>query len=196
MPSDAVLRVLSARRLRGDTKLSYALDALRVLVQGRVCVDVGASAGGFTTALLDRGARRVYAIDVGVGLLVGRLRVDDRVVNLEGHNLSTIGERHVPEPVGVIAIDTGYLSVARAVSQLETLDIVEGADLVALVKPMFELRRARPPDTPDELRLALNTAADAVATGAWRVEATCTSDVTGAGGTTEFFVHARREAIP
>lgn len=194
--ADAALRVIRARRLRGDVKLSYALDTFGVSIGGRVCVDIGASAGGFTTALLDRGAQRVYAVEVGVGQLVGRLRADPRVVNLEGNNISAVGPRQVSDPVEVITIDVSYLSVADAVPQLEALDIAPGADLVALVKPMFELRRARPPDTEDELRLALHAAADAVAAGAWKVEAMCRSKVTGAGGTIEYFVHARRQVEP
>jgi predicted rRNA methylase YqxC with S4 and FtsJ domains len=77
----AALRVLPYRRLRGDVKLSHALDTLAVPVAGRIAIDIGASAGGFTTALLDRGARRVHAVDAGVGQLLGRPRADPKVVN-------------------------------------------------------------------------------------------------------------------
>jgi 23S rRNA (cytidine1920-2'-O)/16S rRNA (cytidine1409-2'-O)-methyltransferase len=196
VPDEAALRVERARPLRGDVKLSYALDRFEVAVRGRVCVDVGASAGGFTSALLNRGARRVYALDVGVGQLRGRLRVDPRVVSLEGSNLAAIGLQQVPDPVEVITIDLSYLSIANAVPQLEVLDIAPGAELVALVKPMFELRRARPPDSNEELRLALQLAADAVAAGAWQVQATCRSMTAGAGGAIEYFIHARREVTP
>ena len=191
---DASVTVHAASRLRGDIKLSHALDRFAVRIPGRVAADVGASAGGFTTALLDRGAARVYAIDVGVGQLVGRLRADERVVNLEGHNLGSIDRQHVPEPVDIVTIDLSYLPVAEAVPQLEALEIATGADLVALVKPTFELRRGRPPAARGELEAALRAATTAIGAGSWRVVATCESGVTGARGTTEFFVHAHREA--
>ncbi len=191
---DASLRVQPESRLRGDIKLSNALEQFDVRIAGRVAADVGASAGGFTTALLARGAARVYAIDVGVGQLVGRLRVDERVVNLEGHNVGCITRRHVPQPVDIVTIDLSYLPVADAVPQLEALEIATDADLVALVKPTFELRRGRPPVTRAELEAALRAATNAIDTGSWRVAATRESPVTGARGTTEFFVHARREA--
>src|SRR5262249_31495022 len=135
--SDAALRVLPARRLRGDIKLSHVLDTLVVPVAGRVALDVGASAGGFTTALLDRHALRVYAVDAGVGQLLGRLRAHPRVVNLEGRNLGTLDESLVPEIVELITMDLSYLAVADAVPQLESLSIDTRADLVALVKPTF-----------------------------------------------------------
>ena len=191
---DASVRVQTESRLRGDVKLSYALDEFGVRIAGRVAVDVGASTGGFTTALLDRGAARVYAIDVGVGQLLGRLRADERVVNLEGRNLGSITRQHVPEPVDVVTVDVSYLSVADAVPQLEVLEFAAGAHLVALVKPTFELRRGRPPAARAELEAALGAATAAIDTGPWRGVATCESAVTGARGTTEFFVHARREA--
>ena len=190
--ADASVRVQREARLRGDVKLSYALDRFRVPVADRVAADVGASAGGFTTALLDRGGRRVYAIDVGVGQLVGRLRVDDRVVNLEGHNLGSIDRALVPERVDLVTIDLSYLAVADALPQIEALDIAGDADLVALVKPMFELRRARPPAQADELQAAVRAASEAVASGPWRVVDTCESGVTGARGSIEFFIHATR----
>src|SRR5258705_4418622 len=130
---DASVRVVVPSRLRGDVKLSYALDTLDIAVAGRVAVDVGASTGGFTTALLDRGARRVYAIDAGVGQLLGRLRVDARVLNLEGHNLGAIGPDDVPEPAELVTVDLSYLALAAAAPQLERLTLAAAADLVALV---------------------------------------------------------------
>lgn len=191
---DASVRVQAESRLRGDIKLSHALDQLGVQIAGRVAADVGASAGGFTTALLEHGAARVYAIDVGVGQLVGRLRAHERVVNLEGHNLGFITRQHVPERVDVVTVDLSYLAVADAVPQLEALDIAEVADLVTLVKPTFELRRGRPPAARAELEAALRAATAGIDAGSWRVVATCESRVTGARGTTEFFVHAQRDA--
>jgi len=191
--ADASIRVQADACLRGDIKLSYALDQFDVRTAGRVAADVGASAGGFTTALLDRGAIRVYAIDVGVGQLIGRLRIDERVVNLEGHNIGVISRQHVPEPVDVITVDLSYLPLADAVPQLETLEIAPDADLVALVKPTFELRQGRSPQGRKQLEAALQAGADAVDAASWRVLATCESAVTGARGTTEFFIHARRE---
>ena len=189
---DASIRVLPETRLRGDIRLTFALDRLGIRVAGRVAADVGASAGGFTTALLDRGAARVYAIDAGVGQLVGRLRANERVMNLEGHNLGSVTRLHIPEPVDIVTMDLSYLPVADAVPQLEALDIASDADLVALVKPTFELRRGQPPEDRSELHAALRSAMAAIDASRWRVAATCESAVTGARGTTEFFVHAQR----
>jgi 23S rRNA (cytidine1920-2'-O)/16S rRNA (cytidine1409-2'-O)-methyltransferase len=178
--------------LRGDIKLCLALEQLRVRIGGRVAADFGASARGFTTALVARGAARVYAIDVGVGQPVGRLRVHERVVNLEDHNLGSI-TRQPPEPVDIITVDLSYLAVADAVPQLEALEIAKGADLVTLVKPTFELRRGRPPTARAELEAAHHAATGPIDAGSWRAMATCESGVTGARGTTDFLVHARRD---
>lgn len=194
VPATAAVRVLAEARLRGDVKLSYALDHFELRIGGRVVADVGASSGGFTSALLDRGATRVYAIDAGVGQLKGWLRADARVVNLEGHNLGAITSANVPEPVGLITVDLSYLAVADAVPQLERLAIAPDADLVTLVKPTFELRRAAPPSTEREFVEAVSKAATAINRGAWRVVDTCESGVSGRGGTTEFFIRARRAA--
>ena len=146
--ADAAIRIVSAARLRGGLKLAHALETFAVEVTGRVAVDVGASTGGFTTALLDRGAARVYAIDAGTGQLLGRLRLDARVVNLENRNLGAITTGDVPEPAEVITVDLSYLSLADAIPQLERLAIADDADLVALVKPTFELRLRTPPTDP------------------------------------------------
>lgn len=190
--ADAAIRVVPRRRLRGEVKLSHALATFAVAVDGRVAADLGASAGGFTTALLDAGARRVYAIDVGVGQLVGRLRADPRVVVLEGHNVGALTSEDVPEPVAVVTMDVGYLPVADAVGQLGALTVTADAELVALVKPTFELRRGAPVLDDEDLAKAVALAITGVDAAGWRVVATTSALRTGRAGAQEVFVHARR----
>lgn len=193
VPADAALRVLPARRLRGDVKLSHALDNLHVPVAGRVAVDVGASAGGFTSALLDRGALRVYAVDVAVGQLVGRLRNDPRVVNLEGHNLATLDRALVPDVVGLITMDLSYLSVSDALPQLADLDLETHADLVVLVKPTFELHRPTLARSDDDVRRAIEHVERAMISLGWHVRGRCDGPTTGRRGAREAFVYGRCE---
>jgi 23S rRNA (cytidine1920-2'-O)/16S rRNA (cytidine1409-2'-O)-methyltransferase len=190
--ADSSLRVLRVRRLRGNVKLSHAIDRLGIAVAGRIAVDVGASAGGFTTALLDHGASRVYAVDVGVGQLVGRLRSDPRVVNLEGLNLAALDSTVIPDLVDVITMDLSYLSVADAVPQLEHLNIDQHADLVALVKPTFELHRSTVAASDLDLTRAVNRAAQGIARSRWSAVASCAAPVPGRRGAYEAFIHARR----
>ena len=190
--ADASLRVLPVRRLRGEIKLSSAIDALGIAVAGRVAVDVGASTGGFTTALLDHGASRVYAVDVGVGQLLGRLRNDARVVNLEGTNLAVLDTALVPEVVDLVTMDLSYLAVADAVPQLAHLDLCDGADLVTLVKPTFELRRSSLAASDDDLVMAVERAARGIAFGGWAVAGSCAAPATGQRGAREAFIYASR----
>ena len=191
---DSALRVLPERRLRGDLKLSEALGQFAVPVATRVALDVGASAGGFTTALLTLGARRVYAVDAGVGQLVGRLRGDLRVVNLEGHNLGVLNPTIVPETVDVITMDLSYLALGGSVPQLERVDIDHHADLVALVKPTFELRRAALASSAIEVAESVERAAASMGSNGWEVLALCPAPRTGRKGAPEVFIHAHRRA--
>jgi 23S rRNA (cytidine1920-2'-O)/16S rRNA (cytidine1409-2'-O)-methyltransferase len=177
--------------LRGSVKLRAALDRFDVAVAGRVALDVGAAAGGFTTVLLDRGARRVYAVDAGHGQLLGSLRQDPRVVNLEATNLGRLTGGHVGEEVDVVVVDDSYLSLAEAVRQL-AVPLAADAELIGLVKPMFELRLAGAPSDRADLDRALAAAAAGVERAGWRVVATMDSPVRGAGGAPELFVHGRR----
>jgi 23S rRNA (cytidine1920-2'-O)/16S rRNA (cytidine1409-2'-O)-methyltransferase len=193
VPRDASLRVRPDRRLRGDIKLSYGLDALGVPVAGRVALDVGASAGGFTTALLERGARRVYAVEAGVSQLVGRLRLHSAVVNLEGHNLGDLTTKMVPELVELVVLDLSYLALADAIPQLAPLRLCRRADLVALVKPTFELRRGHLAAAPADLTRALESVAAAAGRSGWTVRGTVIAPSTGRRGALEGFLHARRD---
>jgi 23S rRNA (cytidine1920-2'-O)/16S rRNA (cytidine1409-2'-O)-methyltransferase len=189
---DASIRVMPERRLRGEIKLTYALHRFRVDVDGCVTVDVGANVGGFTTALLNRGARRIYAVDAGVGQLLGRLRSNPRVINLEGCNLGELSVALVPESVDVIAVDVSYVSLADAAPQLNRLDIRATAELVALVKPTFELHRGSVAASPTDVATAVDLAADAIDRAGWHVVDVCDAPATGQRGAREAFIHARR----
>lgn len=123
---------------RGGLKLAHALDSWGLNVEGAVALDVGASTGGFTDCLLQRGARRVYAVDVGHGQLHYRLRGDARVVCMEGVNARHPFE--LPERVDVATVDVSFISL-KLVLPPTTIHLRPGGHIVALVKPQFEARR-------------------------------------------------------
>jgi 23S rRNA (cytidine1920-2'-O)/16S rRNA (cytidine1409-2'-O)-methyltransferase len=178
--------------LRGELKLRFALETFGVDVRGRTALDVGAAAGGFTRALLDAGAARVYAVDAGYGQLVGGLRADGRVVNLERVNLGELDTAHVPDEIAIVTIDLSYLAVARSAPQLERVQIAPDAELISLVKPMFELQLESPPRDEARFRRAVaRTAAGLTACG-WTIVGRARSPITGSRGAIEFFLHARR----
>ena len=180
------------RPLRGEDKLRAALDRFAIAVTGRECIDLGAAAGGFTRVLLERGAKRVFAVDAGHGQLRGDLRTHARVVNLERTNLGDLSAIPRCAPIGVVTMDLSYLSVADAIPQLEGLTFAADADLVALVKPMFELGLDAPPDDDASLERALELAVAGVDRGPWRVAGTMPSPVTGSRGAREWLLHGRR----
>lgn len=189
---DASIVVRTPQPLAGEAKLRAAIAAFAPAIHGRVCVDIGASTGGFTRVLLESGARRVYAVDAGLGQLLGSLRQDPRVINLERTNLGALDTTLVPDAVEFLTIDVSYLSLARAIPQLR-LRIAPGADLVALVKPMYELGLAT---LPPEHRLAeaLRRAAVAIDAAGWNVAGVIDSPVLGRRGAKEMLLHARRRA--
>jgi 23S rRNA (cytidine1920-2'-O)/16S rRNA (cytidine1409-2'-O)-methyltransferase len=141
--------------------------------------------------LLDAGARRVYAVDVGHGQLLGSLRQDRRVRVLERTNIAELTRALVPDRLHVVNLDLSYLSLARAVPQLNALDIRASASLVALVKPMFELGLRELPK-PGRWPEALERAARGVTASGWDVRAVVRSPLLGSGGAVEFFLHATR----
>jgi 23S rRNA (cytidine1920-2'-O)/16S rRNA (cytidine1409-2'-O)-methyltransferase len=186
------VRLRRRQPLRGEAKLRAALTAFTVDVCGRVALDVGAAAGGFTRVLVEAGARRVYAVDAGHGQLVGSLRQHPRVVNLEATNVATLDGSLIPDRIEVVTVDVSYLSLAGAVSQLDRVAIARGADLVGLVKPMFELHRAAAPVDDASLQAALEAAASGVSAAGWSVLGSIASPVSGARGARELLLHARR----
>jgi 23S rRNA (cytidine1920-2'-O)/16S rRNA (cytidine1409-2'-O)-methyltransferase len=125
---------------RGGVKLAAALDAFAIDPAGLVCLDVGASTGGFTDCLLQRGAARVYAIDVGYGQLDAKLRADPRVVLREKVNARFLSREHVPEPAALAVMDLSFISVRLVLPAVLPL-LAPGARIVVLVKPQFEAGR-------------------------------------------------------
>jgi 23S rRNA (cytidine1920-2'-O)/16S rRNA (cytidine1409-2'-O)-methyltransferase len=123
---------------RGGLKLEQGLNFFDVDPSGLVCLDVGASTGGFTDCLLQRGAKRVYAVDVGEGLLHPKLREDPRVVVLEGINARYLTPSHFPEKMDLITVDVSFISLKKVLPALKEL-LKDNGLIIALIKPQFEL---------------------------------------------------------
>lgn len=124
---------------RGGEKLEAAIDAFHLPVEGRVCADVGASTGGFTDCLLQHGAVKVYAIDVGTGILEWKLRQDRRVSVMEGTNARFLD--HLPETVDLVVIDASFISLKMLLPVVKNWFGPLGGTVVALIKPQFEAGR-------------------------------------------------------
>lgn len=144
VPVDCRLELLETPKYvsRGGIKLEAALDHWNITVDDAICLDVGASTGGFTDCLLQRGAARVYAIDVGTGQLDWRLRNDPRVIVRERVNARYLGTAEVPEKIDVAVCDVSFISVTIVLPAVTPLLTPEGK-MVILVKPQFELQRAQ-----------------------------------------------------
>jgi len=146
LPRDARLQVDKPQRFvsRGGEKLLTVLEEFRLDVAGMVCLDAGASTGGFTDCLLQHGAARVYAVDVGANQLHEKLRADPRVISMEQVNLRTAGPELLPEPVDLVAADLSFISLTLVLPPLGRF-LKPGGLVAALVKPQFELGPGRAP---------------------------------------------------
>jgi len=189
--ADAAIRIQRPRPLRGTIKLAHALRAFDVNPAGMVALDLGAAAGGFTQALLDAGAARVYAVDAGAGQLRASLRVNPKVTNLERTNLARLGRDLIPERPEIVTMDLSYLAVAAAIGQIDHRLLAPGAQLIALIKPTFELRAATLADHPQQVRTAVQAATCALAAHCWQVLGEEPSPILGSKGAVEVFLHAR-----
>lgn len=127
---------------RGGHKLLTAIDHFNIGVQGKICLDVGASTGGFTDCLLQHGAERVYALDVGYGQLHWRLRQDKRVINLENINIRTSSSDLLPEQADLITIDCSFISLGLVLPEAIKF-LSQGGFVIALVKPQFEVGQGK-----------------------------------------------------
>jgi 23S rRNA (cytidine1920-2'-O)/16S rRNA (cytidine1409-2'-O)-methyltransferase len=177
---------------RGGHKLASALDAFAIDPSGMTCLDVGASTGGFTDVLLQRGATRVYALDVGRGQLAETLRRDPRVVSMERTNARTLTADTLPEPVDVVVIDVSFISLATVLPAITTT-LAPRAHIVALVKPQFEAGKGRTDKgvvrDPAVHREVLERVTTAAATLGLGTRAVIASPILGPEGNREFLVH-------
>jgi 23S rRNA (cytidine1920-2'-O)/16S rRNA (cytidine1409-2'-O)-methyltransferase len=197
---DAVLDVVEAHDFvgRGALKLDHALTHWPVPVEGRVVLDVGASTGGFTEVCLRRGARRVFAVDVGSGQLHARLAEDPRVANLERTDARDLTATIVEEAPELIVCDASFIGLAKILPAALSL-AGPGADLVALVKPQFEMEDRSQVGRGGVVRdagareAALDRVCGWLATCGWSVQATMESPITGGDGNVEFLLRARRD---
>lgn len=180
---------------RGAVKLRAALEAFAFDAKGRVCLDVGASTGGFTQALLAAGASRVYAVDVGRGQLVASLRDDPRVVSLEGTDARSLTPAEIGEPPAALVADVSFISLTKALGAPLTL-AARGAWLVALIKPQFEAGRdavGKGGIVRDEaVRLqCVDTVQDwLLSHSGWRMVGTIPSPIEGGSGNKEYLIGA------
>jgi 23S rRNA (cytidine1920-2'-O)/16S rRNA (cytidine1409-2'-O)-methyltransferase len=183
---------------RGAVKLRAGLDAFAFSAAGRTCLDVGASTGGFTQALLAAGATRVYAADVGHGQLSARLAGDARVINLEGRDARHLTATDIPEPIDAIVADVSFISLTKVLPQALSF-ARPNAWLVALVKPQFEVGRADIGKggivrDPAAREAAVATVRDWLgAQSGWRVVGTIASPIAGGSGNHEFLLGARHD---
>ncbi|MGH9239457.1 MAG: TlyA family RNA methyltransferase [Vicinamibacterales bacterium] len=179
---------------RGGLKLAHALDTFRIAVDGRECLDIGASTGGFTDVLLQRGAARVVALDVGHGQIDWKIRNDPRVIVVEGFNARHLTPADLPGPVDLVVIDVSFISLRQIFPVIPPL-LRPGADVVALVKPQFEagrgeVRKGIIHDAAVHERVLEEVAAVAAAIGL-RPAGSTPSPITGQKGNVEFLLHLR-----
>jgi 23S rRNA (cytidine1920-2'-O)/16S rRNA (cytidine1409-2'-O)-methyltransferase len=198
--TDAPIFVVQGRQYasRGALKLTGALDFFRADVRNKIALDIGASTGGFTDCLLQRGAAKVYAIDVGRGQLAWKIRNDPRVVVLEKLNARFLSRAHIPELVDLSTIDVSFISLTLILPKAVELVTPDGM-ILALIKPQFELRRedvgrggiVRDPALHQK---AQEKIVNFVESAGHRVIGLVPSEITGADGNQEFFICIRKRS--
>jgi 23S rRNA (cytidine1920-2'-O)/16S rRNA (cytidine1409-2'-O)-methyltransferase len=197
IPADAIIEAEAAHPYvsRGGVKLAAALDCFALDVAGRVCLDVGASTGGFTEVLLTRGARRVYAIDVGRGQLHPRLRAHAGVVSIEHTDIRTLDRARLAEPPDFATVDVSFISLKLVLPAIGKL-VSARAQLLALIKPQFEAGRRASNKGIVRNAEVQSTVCDDIAAflvrEGWRVRGRMASAIAGGDGNREFFIEAAR----
>lgn len=184
---------------RGGIKLAHALECFAIDPSGWIALDIGASTGGFTDVLLTRGARRVYAVDVGHGQLAWKLRQDPRVIVHERMNARHLSREQIPEPIDVIVCDASFIGLATVLAAPLALAGTRAA-LIALIKPQFEAgrehvgKRGVVRDRLVQAEVCDRAAAWLATQPGWRVIGVVESPVLGPEGNREFLLYARRGA--
>ena len=185
---------------RGGLKLAHALEHFPLSAKGKIAVDVGASTGGFTDVLLQNGAAKVYAVDVGHGQLAWKIRSDERVVVLEKTNARHLNTEHVPEAPDIVVCDASFISLKTVLAPALSM-AKDGAWAVALIKPQFEAGRAdigpkgvvRDPAVHERVCEEIRNWFAALP--GWTILGLVPSPITGPEGNKEFLIAARKGAL-
>ncbi len=180
---------------RGGLKLARALEAFQVTAAGRTALDVGASTGGFTDCLLQEGARKVFAVDVGYGQLAWKLRDDQRVINLERTNIRHLTPDQLDEIPDLAVIDASFISLEKVLPSTTAL-IKPGSDIIALIKPQFEVGKGQVGKggvvrDPDQHAQVIEKIKLVAAQAGCQVMQLCESPILGTKGNREFLMHLR-----
>lgn len=182
---------------RGGLKLDHALEHFRLDVQGLVCLDLGASTGGFTDVLLSRGAARIYAVDVGHGQLHEKLRQDPRVIALEGVNGRALSAKQIPDPLELLVCDASFISLKLLLPAPLAL-VKPGGLLISLIKPQFELsveaigKRGVVRDPALHARACASVTEWLGQQEGWQLDGVVESPITGPNGNREFLMKASK----
>jgi len=178
-------------------KLEAALDRFSVPVEGKICMDVGASTGGFTDCLLQRGAERVYAVDVGWGQLHWKLRRDPRVVVLERRNIRYLPKEGIPEEIDLATIDTSFISLKLVIPAVLKF-LKDRAEILALIKPQFEVgkgevERGGVVRDPQKHRRVIREIWEFVRSLGLSPQGVMESPLLGPKGNKEFFIYIKKD---
>ncbi|PHV72369.1 TlyA family rRNA (cytidine-2'-O)-methyltransferase [Sporanaerobium hydrogeniformans] len=182
---------------RGGLKLEKAMTSFGVPLEGKTCMDVGASTGGFTDCMLQNGAIKVYAVDVGYGQLAWKLRQDERVVCMEKTNIRYVTPEAIGETIDFSSIDVSFISLTKVLEPLSHL-LSEGADVVALIKPQFEAGRdqvekhgvVRKPKVHEQVIYDVWNYAKSIGFG---IQGLDFSPIKGPEGNIEYLIHLKKD---
>ncbi|MBO5908388.1 MAG: TlyA family RNA methyltransferase [Clostridia bacterium] len=185
---------------RGGLKLEKAVERFDLLLKDCLCADIGASTGGFTDCMLQNGAKRVYAVDVGYGQLAWKLRTDERVVNLERTNFRYVTEEQIPEKLDFCSVDVSFISLGIIIPVMKTI-MKTGAQAVCLIKPQFEAGRekvgkkgvVRDPEVHLEV---INKILSIAKDNGFEVKNLDYSPIKGPEGNIEYLIHIMNTDLP
>ncbi len=194
-PPDAAIEMKGKRQYvgRGGEKLAYAIKTFGIIVEGKTCLDIGSSTGGFTDVLLQNGARKVYAVESGKGILDLKLREDPRVVVMEGVNILHL--ESLPEPADILSIDVSLTSLKNVFSVLPKFLATSG-EVLALFKPQYEVsdKRFLRNGIVEDAAVREQTLSDFLGwltAHGWRIIEKAESPIKGSEGNTEYLLHIK-----
>jgi 23S rRNA (cytidine1920-2'-O)/16S rRNA (cytidine1409-2'-O)-methyltransferase len=197
VPADADIRVLGEQMpyvSRGGLKLEKALHEFKVDVKEKICLDVGASTGGFTDCLLQHGAKKVYSVDVGYGQMAWKIRQDPRVVVIERTNIREMDAALIPEKIDIVVIDVSFISLEKVIPSVSRF-LNSGAGFIALIKPQFEVGKEQVGKggiVRDEAarEASKDRIVAFVSERGFEVKGVIRSPITGRDGNVEYLMHA------